>query len=474
MNTMDQLSENAFQSSVENRRSACLVAIEDRRSACPGLFRMAKALDGSICRVKLTFGNLSTGQARSVADAAQRFGNGVIEITNRANLQIRGVRPETENALIALLLDAGLGPLTDKGDDVRNVMISPIAGQSKGKIDVRALATRLLNELQTNPGYQSLSPKFSVLIDGGEDLAMVDHPHDLWLSAFDPDNPASGYAFGVAGAPPTKADDLPAIDAVTASQAFDLITATLDAFVDWNGRHPAASRMRHMIADASTDGLAQQIEARARLPVRNEELACWRRALPQVNGHLGLWDEGDGANCLVGAMPQLGRLNPDLLRSIAGLADRHSKGKLRMTPWQSVLLPDVSAGDGTAALSDLVSIGLAVDPQQPLATMISCSGSAGCGSALAATRADGSKLAALLDGKTDIPPIHMSGCSKSCASPSARPVTLVATSTGHYDIFLRATNGPSRFGKLLAANVTIEEAAELIGRNSGSGGPMHA
>ena len=95
---------------------------------------MAKALDGSICRVKLTFGNLSAGQARSVADAAQRFGNGVIEITNRANLQIRGVRPETENALIALLLDAGLGPLTDKGDDVRNVMISPIAGQTNASL----------------------------------------------------------------------------------------------------------------------------------------------------------------------------------------------------------------------------------------------------------------------------------------------------------------------------------------------------
>ncbi len=463
MNTMDQLSRHALPYSVE-----------DRRSACPGLFRMAKALDGSICRVKLTFGNLSAGQARSVADAAQRFGNGVIEITNRANLQIRGVRPETENALIAQLLAAGLGPLTDKGDDVRNVMISPIAGHSKGKIDVRPLATRLLTELQTNPRYEGLSPKFSVLIDGGEDLAMVDHPHDLWLCPIDPDNPSSAYAFGAAGAPPTQAEDQPALGVVAGSQAFDLITVTLDAFVDWNKRHPAASRMRHMITGARTEGLAERIETCAGFPVRSEELAGWRRALPQPNGHLGIWNECDGATRLVGAMPKLGRLNPDLLRSLAGLADRYSNGILRMTPWQSVLLPEVSRDDATAALTDLVSLGLGADPEQPLATMISCSGSAGCGSALAATQADGLKLAALLDGEADIPPIHMSGCSKSCASPSARPVTLVATSTGHYDIFLRATNGPSRFGKLLAANVTIEEAAELIGRNSGSGGPLHA
>lgn len=472
---MDQLSERALHTSVENRGSAYLATVEDRRSACPGLFRMAKALDGSICRVKLTFGDLSADQARSVADAAQRFGNGVIEITNRANLQIRGVRPETENALIALLLAAGLGPLTDKGDDVRNVMISPIAGHNKGKLDVRPLATRLLTELQTNPRYQTLSPKFSVLIDGGEDLAMVDHPHDLWLSPIVPENPKSHFAFGAGGTPPTKTDDRPALGVVEGSEAFDLIKAALDAFLDWNSRHRDDSRMRHMIADVGTRDLIERIEAHAGFPVRNEKFGGWRRVLPQPDGHLGLWSEYDGANLRrVGAMPALGRLFPELLRSLAGLADRHSGGRLRTTPWQSVILPEVSTDDSENALAGLESLGLSADPRQPLATMISCSGSAGCGSALAATQADGLKLATLLDGKADIPPIHMSGCGKSCASPSARPITLVATSAGRYDIFLRATNGPSRFGKLLAADVTIEEAAELIGRNFGSGGPLHA
>lgn len=448
--------------------------VEDRRSACPGLFRMAKALDGSICRVKLTFGDLNTDQARSVADAARRFGNGIIEITNRANLQIRGVRPETESSLIDALLMVGLGPLTDRGDDVRNVMISPIAGLNKSKIDVRPLSLRLLAALQTNATYQTLSPKFCVLVDGGESLAMVEHPHDLWLSPINLDDPLTRYAFGVAGVPPTKIDDQPALGSVDAEKAFDLITTLLDLFIDWNRHHPTASRLRHMIADIGTDSLVRRVEQRLDHRVRSEDLADWRRTLPQRNGHLGIQPDGDGSSWLVGAMPPLGRLNPDLLRSLADLADRHSNGKLRMTPWQSIFLPEVSTETAKRARADLESLGLTVDPQQPLATMISCSGSAGCGSALAATREDGLKLAALLREKTLVPQIHMSGCSKSCASPSAKPITLVATDPGHYDIFLRATNGPSRFGKLLAANVTIEEAAALIGENSGSGGPLHA
>ncbi|CAN7277330.1 precorrin-3B synthase [Phyllobacterium sp. LjRoot231] len=460
---MSQLTTNTQQSTVE-----------ERRSACPGLFRMAKARDGAICRVKLTFGDLSADQARQIADAAHRFGNGAIEITNRANLQVRGVRPETENALIATLLKAGLGPLTDRGDDVRNVMVSPVAGADSDRVDVRPLATRLLEALQTNFPYQSLSPKFSILIDGGESVATVDHPHDLWLSPIDPQNSAPRFAFGIAGVPPTRADDQSGLGTVTPGEALNLITAILDVFIEWNQRHPEASRLRHMIADTGAEYLVEQLEQRIGFPVRSDGLVNWRRAMPRSNGHLGISPEGNGSNCFVGAMPPLGRLDPVLLRLLAELADKHSNGKFRLTPWQSVLLPEVSIDNAPSTLADLEALGLSANPPHPLATMISCAGSAGCGSALAATQADGLKLAALLHGKPIVPQIHMSGCSKSCASPSAKPVTLVAIAPGHYDIFLQATNGPSRFGKLLAANVTIEEAAELIGLKSGSGGPLYA
>jgi precorrin-3B synthase len=461
--------------------------IEDRRSACPGLFRMAKARDGLICRVKLTFGNLSAEQAHVVADAAHRFGNGAVEITNRANLQIRGVRPDTENPLIAALLAAGLGPLTDRGDDVRNVMVSPIAGVVPGLYDVRPLALQLLETLQTNASYQTLSPKFSVLVDGGESVAMAEHPHDIWLSAIDADSDHPRFAFGVAGTPPTAAGDMPALGIVGSSQAMHLVTAILDVFISWNAANPAASRVRHMIAAVGCETFISHLEARLNFSVRGEKADEWRRALPRVNGHLGLLPEYSTNRRLAGAMPPLGRLDPDKLHALAALAAKNSHGKLRITPWQSILLPDVPDATASQTVQELEALGFATRPDNPLATMISCSGSAGCGSALGTTQADGLKLGALLHGRAANLVVHLTGCTKSCASPSAKPVTLVATEPGYYDIFLRATNGPSRFGKLLAAHVTIEEAADWLGNlplnsrpstrrplNSGSGGPTHA
>ncbi|WEL79529.1 hypothetical protein P0D92_03260 [Pseudomonas sp. CBSPAW29] len=59
-----------------------------------------------------------------MADAAQAHACGVIEATNRANLQIRGIGAE-QDGLIAALLAADLGPRSAAGDDVRNLMLSP-------------------------------------------------------------------------------------------------------------------------------------------------------------------------------------------------------------------------------------------------------------------------------------------------------------------------------------------------------------
>src|SRR5208282_2223100 len=137
------------------------------RSACPGLFRIVPARDGGICRVKLPLGQLSAEQARAVAAAARQFGSGVIEATNRANLQLRGIPPANEAALIAALLAAGLGATPPGADDIRNVMVSPTAGiDALQDLDVRPLARGLLARLQADEACHALSAKFSFLVDG--------------------------------------------------------------------------------------------------------------------------------------------------------------------------------------------------------------------------------------------------------------------------------------------------------------------
>ena len=146
------------------------------------MLRVVQALDGGICRIKLDGGSIQADQAEAVASVAERFAGGVIEATNRANLQIRGIAPG-HDALIQPLLAAGLGPRKPAGDDVRNLMLSPAAGIDRQMLfDTRPLAEQILVTLQTHERFHELSAKFAVQLDGGEALAMLEHHHDLWLS----------------------------------------------------------------------------------------------------------------------------------------------------------------------------------------------------------------------------------------------------------------------------------------------------
>ncbi|MCU0118014.1 precorrin-3B synthase [Pseudomonas sp. B2M1-30] len=417
-----------------------------RPSACPGLLRIVQALDGGICRIKLDGGSISADQADAVAEAAERFAGGAIEATNRANLQIRGIG-EQSTALIDSLLAAGLGPRTAAGDDVRNLMLSPGAGIDRQmRFDTRPLAARILDTLQTHPRFHELSAKFAVQLDGGEALAMLEHHHDLWLSAFECDG-ESLLAFGLAGCP----TDRP-VGAVTVENGFALVVAVLELFLE--RARPEQTRMRHLLDELPTPAFVDLL--RARLPVR--AVGAWQR-LPMVSAlHLGIHPQNIHGSNYVGAAPPLGRLDPDMLRGAARLAREFGDGSLRLTPWQSLLLPNVQSAHAAEALRGLTRLNLLSDPGQPLSRLIACTGAVGCGKGLADTKGDARLLATLLPQALDV---HLSGCLRSCAAAHRAPVTLLAVGPGHYDVYFRDAAQPG-FGALHAHNLTIEAAATLL------------
>ncbi|WP_238474208.1 precorrin-3B synthase [Pseudomonas cavernicola] len=433
---------------------------QPRPSACPGLLRIVQARDGGICRIKLPAGRLQASQALAVAAAAEEHGSGVIEVTNRANLQIRGVRAGQEAALIARLLAAGLGPSSPGADDVRNLMVSPAAGiDPAALLDVSPLADRLLATLQDNASLHRLSAKFALLLDGGERLAMLEHPHDLWLSAM-PGGSQPLFAFGLAGCPPLPGSPEMALATVTLEQVPALVLACLELFLELAG--PEHSRMRHLLTELPAEDFLQRLQARLDFPLRQgEALRHWRRPAAEAWAHLGVQPQLQPGLVQVGAAPPLGRLHARQLIELARLAQQFGDASLRLTPWQSLSLPNIRQADGPALLHALDERGLVCDPLQPLARIIACSGSAGCGKGLAATKADALTLATRLAGSAPLPGLHLSGCLRSCAAAHDSPLTLLAVADGRYDLYQRAA-AVSGFGRPLARHLTIAEAGDLL------------
>ncbi|WP_371232923.1 precorrin-3B synthase [Pseudomonas sp. QE6] len=428
-----------------------------RPSACPGLLRIVASRDGGICRIKLPCGQLDARAARAIAQAAERHADGVLEATNRANLQIRGIHAGTGNTLSRELLAAGLGPRELAADDVRNLLVSPALGLDMA-FDARQLAHQLLDLLEDTPRFHSLSPKFGIQLDGGEALAMLEHPNDIWLSAMS-DAAAPLFAFGLAGCPPRNETDRPALAAVTAEQVPLLVETLLHLFLDLAG--DGQTRMRHLRETLGDKTLLEHLQQRLPFALQLGPLVDnWRRLAPTAFAHLGIHPQRQPERAMVGAGFVLGRLDSTLLVGLADLAERFSGGQLRLTPWQSLILPDVAQSDAAVVLTALANLGLLTEAAQPLSRIVACSGSSGCARGLADTKADARRLAERLR-QAPTAGVHLCGCPRSCAAAHVAPYTLLAVDDGRYDLFRRA-DGVAGFGQPLARNLSLDAAGDLL------------
>lgn len=437
-------------------------AVQDRRFACPGLFRMPLANDGGICRIKLPLGRLTSEQIDGIADAAETFSCGYVELTTRANVQIRAVAKNNQQKLINKILDLGLGPLTPEGDDIRNVMVAPTAG-----IDVDMscntveFADKLLAMLQLEKNFASLSPKFSFLINGGETTQVLNHKADIWLSAH-PDGKA--YNFGFASSALDMPDSKsPTIGSITEKKALEFIRYALGLFISITKTEPSISRMKHLcVSGKFKDFLAQiyqhfgnDISKPLMNPELHENLSTLTGILPQKQKDL----------FYVGARPALGRMASKTLHGVAGLARiRALNTPVRLTHYQGIIIPDCSRDEATLIRDGLSKLGLATDENNPALYVYCCAGAPLCHSALSNVQRDGKYLVEHFSGNPKAL-VHLTACSKSCVATEAFPFTILAVKDGIYNLYranLTNETEKNKFGQLLCENMSISDVMRYI------------
>jgi precorrin-3B synthase len=141
---------------------------------CPGALRPMESGDGLLVRVKPWCGAITMAQAAGLADIAARLGNGHIDLTRRANLQIRGLHAEAMDDLHIALDRLGLLDADAATEAARNVMVEPSADEA-----TRSLAASLTRAIVADHRLAALPAKFGWLVDGGGPLSIIGERADV-------------------------------------------------------------------------------------------------------------------------------------------------------------------------------------------------------------------------------------------------------------------------------------------------------
>jgi precorrin-3B synthase len=372
-----------------------------RRGACPALSAPMLTGDGLLVRLATAGASLTPAQLSALCAAAERHGNGLVEITARGNFQIRGLTAESAAALADDIAALQLGLR-----DGVPVETNPLAGLDPTETTNAApLAAAIREALDATDLKSRLAPKVSIIVDGGGRIGLPAVAADIRFDAVSEND----WLVSIGG------------DASTASRlgichAGDVteITLPLLELTVSTGRE---GRGRDIPAEKAFVELGELVRP-AGISVPAQEPAS-----PFGHIHLG------GDRFAFGVGLPFGQIDSAELSTFASTLENLGISEFRMSPGRALLA--LGAGNSAGIAERAKAAGYVVSPDDPRARIFACPGSAGCASGHFAAREIAASVARELNGtaRSDIE-LHISGCPKGCAHPTPAALTLIGTEQG--------------------------------------------
>jgi precorrin-3B synthase len=363
--------------------------ISNIRGACPSIATPMRTGDGLLARI-ISNEPIAIDKLCCLCDAAETHGNGIIEVTQRGSLQVRGLTDMSASSFAHIVTSLGVG-----ADNSPPLLTSPLFGLSADEpFDSTTLVSYLRATLQKDrPDLEGLGPKVSVLVDGGGSLHLDAVPADIRVVA----TTNSLFELSLAG------------DAKTAS------------FVGYVSMNRVAASVEDLLQLVASWGPT----ARARDLVAGLKLRATPTATRTPCEPIGTHPLKDGTVARGFALP-FGHTTAAALKRFAQSAADQGGRAIRPAPGRALLAIGLSQASANRLCGSAATEGFVVDANDARRHVIACAGTPACASAKLPTRElapEVARAARLLAGTSNV--VHLSGCSKGCAHPGPAAVTIV-------------------------------------------------
>ena len=373
-----------------------------RRGACPGLSQPMPTGDGLLVRLTPTGATIRPEAFIALCAAARSCGNGVIEVTSRGSIQVRGLTERSVERLAAMIGRIDL-PVSD-GPPVVCDCLAGLDGEEV--LDAGALAAQLRGAIASVSFTADLEPKVSVAVDGGGAPHLDGVPADVRLRAMASDGRV--YLHVSVGGDAAVAQP---IGAVASEHAVEAALRMLDVIAA--GR----ARAREIVAGGGVGAFRRAI-ADIRLDLPPPPL---RPPSDPIGTH-ALRDNG----MALGFALAFGHADSTALEALARAAASAGGSGLRTAPGRALLAIGIGKDRAAHVVASAEELGFIVRAEDPRRQIVACAGAPICAAAEIPARALAPDLAGrvAMAGR-DAPMVHVSGCAKGCACARSAPVTVV-------------------------------------------------
>lgn len=391
-----------------------------------GLFYVSPAQDSFMLRLRVPGGLLKAYQLRGLAALSEKWGCARIDLTTRANLQLRELPPKSIVDVLNTLQSLGMSSRGSGADNLRNLTASPLSGLDAHElIDTQVFADALQQYISNSRDLYGLPRKFNVAFDGGGLITVLADTNDIGFIA---------VRVGEGRTVPPGVYFRVLLCGITGHRQFatdcglllrpDQLVAVAAAMVrvfaengDRTDRKKA--RLKYLVDRWGVTKFLEEVERKLAFPVLRVDVdVCDSRGPIDRAGHLGVHRQAQEGQFYVGVVVPVGWLPAQQARAVAEIADRFGTGEVRLTVWQNLLIPNIAEAKVDAACDALRAAGLDYTAGRILSGTVACTGNRGCRFAATDTKAHALELARSLDAAFPLDQplnLHVTGCSNSCA-----------------------------------------------------------
>lgn len=449
-----------------------------------GLFFLAPASDQFMCRLRIPGGQVKSFQLRELAKISKDLTTGYIQITTRANFQLRNFEPKNAPSLLSRIQAIGLTSRGSGADNIRNITCSPTAGFDPYElIDTLPLAKELGDYIINHREFYNLPRKFNIAFDGGGLISSVEDTNDIGLRAVKieqgieqiPEGVYFRVALGGATGHKSFASDAGVL--VKPEDALKVTAALTRVFIaNGNRTNRKKARLKHLLEKWTLEQYIEETEKllgyeliKAPLNAAGEfdgESNPMRNDVP--HSHVGVFPQKQPGLNYIGVGIPVGQITQKQMYRLADLADNYGSGEVRLTVWQNLVIPNIPDAYVATVKKALVKAGLYSEQSNVKSGFIACTGNSYCKFASSNTKGDALEMMKYLDKKVQLDQpinVHLTGCPHSCAQHYMGDIGLLATkvkisgeSVEGYHIFIGGGFGKNKkIGRQVFTALTTEQ-----------------